>query len=107
MLPIIAKIFEAMVHTQLYSYMETNSYMQHSQVFRPQHSTQDVLIKSVDDWRRALDKDEITGTIMIDLSKAFDSVDHQILLEKLEAYGVEGREKEWFREYLSGRRQQV
>ena len=44
---------------------------------------------------------------MIDLSKAFDSVDHQILLEKLEAYGVEGGEKGWFREYLSGRRQQV
>ena len=79
-LPIIAKIFEAMVHTQLYSYMETNSFILTAQLgFRPQHSTHDVLIRSVDDWRRALDKDEITGTIMIDLSKAFDSVDHQIL----------------------------
>ena len=107
-LPIIAMIFEAMVHTQLYSYMETNSLIHAAQSgFWPQHRTQDVLIRSVDDWRRALDKDEITGTIMIDLSKAFDSVDHQILLEKLETYGVKGGEKDWFREYLSGRRQQV
>ena len=51
-LPIIAKIFEAMAHTQLYSYIEINSLLHAAQSgFQPQHSTQDVLIRSVDDWR--------------------------------------------------------
>ena len=107
-LPVVAKVFEAMVHAQLFNYLENNSLLHDAQSgFRPLRNTQDVLIRSVDDWRRALDQDKITGTIMIDLSKAFDSIDHQLLLEKLEAYGVAGKEKMWFREYLSGRKQQV
>ena len=49
----------------------------------------------------------MVGTILIDLSKAFDSIDHAMLLAKLEAYGVRGIEKSWFVNYLSGRRQRV
>ena len=50
------------------------------------------MIKTIDDWKKALDKDEIVGTVLIDLSKAFNSIDHNLLLKKLDAYGVEGRE---------------
>ena len=58
-------------------------------------------------WRIALDRDEIVGTVLIDLSKAFDSIDYDMLLTELEAYGVRGIEKSWFVNYLSGRRQRV
>ena len=54
-----------------------------------------------------MDRDEIVGTILIDLSKAFDSIDHNLLVAKLEAYGVRDNEKEWFLYYLMDRQQSV
>ena len=89
-LPITAKIFEAMVHTQLYSYTETNSLL-HVRFLAP--AQYPGYNWPVDDWMRALDNNEITGTIMTNLSKAFDSVDHQPLLEKLDAYEI--KEGKW------------
>ena len=90
-LPIVAKVFEALVHTQLYSFLESGSLLHPAQSgFRPQRCTDDVLLKTIDDWRIALDQDEMVGTILIDLSKA---IDHAMLLAKLEAYGVRGIEK--------------
>ena len=76
--------------------------------FCPLHNTQHVLLRSVDDWRAALDRDEIVSTILIDLSiMSFHSIDHNLLVAKLEAYGVRGNEKEWFLNYLTDRQQRV
>ena len=61
----------------------------------------------VEEWREALDEDKLVGSVFLDLSKAFDMVDHSILLRKLAKYGVVGRELEWFVGYLSGRKQRV
>ena len=73
--------------------MESNKLLNVAQSgFRANHSTQDVLLKCTDDWKTALDDGKIVGTVMIDLSKAFDSIDHPLLMQKLEALGI--REKE-------------
>ncbi len=71
------------------------------------HCTQDVLLKTVDDWRASLDLGKLVGSVMIDLSKAFDSINHQALLQKLNKYGVHGGELQWFTDYLNHRRQRV
>ncbi len=62
---------------------------------------------TVDDWRQALDKDKLVGSVMVDLSKAFDTISHPILHRKLEGYGVRAGELEWFDNYLVGRKQRV
>ena len=77
------KVFEAVIHAQLYAYMESNALIHLAQSgFCPRHSTQDVLVKTVDDWQKALDRDEVVGTVLVDLSKAFDMIDHSQLLAK-------------------------
>lgn len=108
LIPVIAKVFEAVVSQQLSAYLLSNAILHSAQSgFRPMHCTQDVLLKTLEDWREALDVGKIVGTVMIDLSKAFDSIDHSILLSKLDAYGIRGLELNWFRDYLSNRRQRV
>ena len=107
-LPVVVKVFEKLVHHQVYSYLQENNILHPMQFgFRPGHTTQDVLVSMVDEWRKALDEDKLVGSIMLDLSKAFDSVNHMILLQKLEHYGVRGEERKWFEGYLDGRRQRV
>ena len=55
------------------------------------YSCQDVLLKLVDDWKRALEKHSHVGAVLMDLSKAFDCLPHQLLVAKLKAYGVCGK----------------
>ena len=66
-----------------------------------------VLVKMVDDWRLALDSKKVTGSIATDLSKAFDSICHNLLLAKLRAYGVGEEVIDFLHSYLSGRKQRV
>ena len=107
-LPVVAKIFEKLVHQQLSAHLRENDILHPAQSgFRPQHTTQDVLVGMVDEWRRDLDGDKFVGSIMIDLSKAFDTVDHCIPLKKLSRYGVKGKELSWFENYLQERKQRV
>lgn len=107
-LPVVTKVFEHLVCSQLHSYLHEFNLLTDSQSgFRPGHSTQDLILKVVDDWRVSLDKDNIVGTLFIDLSKAFDSINHQLLLSKLEGIGVHGAKLAWFQSYLCERMQCV
>ena len=88
--------------------MEKNRILNEEQAgFRPNRSTQDLLLRATDDWKKALDLGQIVATVMIDLSKAFDTINHDLLLGKLNAYGIQGAELAWFTDYLSGRKQRV
>ena len=71
------------------------------------HSCESALTAIIDDWISAIDKNEIVGTVLLDLSKAFDLVDHKILLSKLKCYQFGEGSLTWFESYLSQRQQQV
>ncbi|CAL4079903.1 unnamed protein product, partial [Meganyctiphanes norvegica] len=71
------------------------------------HSTEHALIELIDQIRFSMDNKQMTCGIFIDLSKAFDTVDHQILIGKLEHYGIRGTALELFKSYLSNRKQYV
>lgn len=82
-LPVVVKVFEAVIHAQC-TYMESNTLIRPAQSgFRPRHSTQYLLVKAIDDWRKALDSDEVVGTVLVDLSKAFDIDRSQSIASKV------------------------
>ena len=102
----INKIFEKILHSRLSKYLEDFSLLYKYQFgFRKNHSTELALIEIVDQIRFSLDDNNMTCGIFVDLSKAFDTVNHEILLEKLEHYGIRGRALDLFRSYLDERRQ--
>ena len=107
-LPAISKVIEKLIHGQLYNYLQTNSILYPRQYgFRAGYSTQDILLALVEEWFQALGNDKLFGSVRLYFSKAFDMVDHEILLKKLECYGVRNGELEWFKGYLSCRRQKA
>ena len=104
-LPVISKLFEKLVFNQLYQYMKENGLFTSDQSgFLRLHSTLTCLLKMSDDWYNGLDLGKLVVLVFIDLKKAFDTVDHDILCNKLELYGVQQRELSWFRSYLSNRK---
>ena len=105
-LPVISRLFEKLVFDQLYQYMKENGLFSPDQSgFLRLHSTLTCLLKNTDDWYNGLDLGRPVGLVFIDLKKAFDTVDHDTLCEKLQIYGVQQRELFWFRSYLSNRKQ--
>ena len=103
-LPVVSRLFEKLVFSQLYRYLNDNCFINSNQSgFRELHSTVTCLLKNTDDWYKGLDTGNLAGMVFVDLKKAFDTVDHQILCRKLESYGVLHRELAWFGSYLSNR----
>ena len=104
----VNKIFEKILHTRLSTYIENSDLLYKYQFgFRKNHSTELALIEMVDQIKMSLDAGNITCGIFVDLSKAFDTVNHEILIGKLEHYGITGVALELFKSYLENREQYV
>ena len=107
-LPIFGKIFEKIIYSRLYGFFVSNGSIHKSQFgFRKGHSTSHALNYSVYNINKALKENNHVLGIFIDLSKAFDTIDHNILLEKLKIYGVRGIPLKLIESYLSNRKQYV
>ena len=105
-IPVIAKVFERIVYDQLYCYLITNNLINKYQSgFRSLHSTVTALLDATNEWYINIDSDLITAVIFLDLAKAFDTVDHNILLQKFDFYGLDQDTLSWFYSYLSDRKQ--
>ena len=101
----ISRPFEKLIFNQIYKDLDANkSLYEHQSGFRLLHSVATALRASTNDWYLNIDKGKYTGLIVIDLKKAFDTVDHEILQKKLKMYGVTGLEHDWFTSYLDNRK---
>ena len=104
----INKIFEKLVYSRMYSFLNLHNCIFELQFgFRAKHSTNHALFSLTEMIREALDNSNFACGIFIDLQKAFDTVDHHILLNKLDHYGIRGLANNWFKSYLSNRQQFV
>ena len=102
------KIFEKIIYKRMYSFLDKyNILFDYQFGFRSNHSTNHALISITEKIRASLDEDKVACGIFIDLQKAFDTVNHDILLKKLEHYGFRGIINKWLRSYLTDRFQQV
>ena len=102
------KIFEKIIFKRVSSFVEKNDILfSHQFGFRSKHSTTHALVSITEKIKSALDNDKVACGIFVDLQKAFDTVNHEILLKKLSHYGFRGFINDWFRSYLFQRKQKV
>ena len=105
-LPVIAKVFEKVVFDQTYNFLNDNDLLSKEQSgFRHLHSTLTAMLDATDQWYTNMDNGLINAILFVDLKKAFDTIDHEILLGILNRYGFSNQTVELFRNYLSGRTQ--
>ena len=105
---VVAKLFEGLVlvYNQLRTFISDNNILVIQQSgFRSQHSTETALLGSANEWLYNKDSGLINGVLFLDLKKAFDTVDHEILLKKLHLYGIKGTTYAWFKSYIKNRKQ--
>ena len=108
LLSIFHKLLEKLMYMRVYSFLHKFSVLYQYQFgFRQHHSTSLALVELCDSLYSLLDQHEVVVGMYFDLQKAFDTVDHKILLEKLYNYGIRGIVHDWFQNYLSNRKQFV
>lgn len=104
-LPFLCKILEKVVYKQLYSYLSHNTLFDAYQSgFRVNHSTETALVRVINDFKIATDNHKVSVLVLLDLSAAFDTVDHTILIQRLQdLIGIRGTALAWISSYLNGR----
>ena len=103
-LSVIAHLFEKIVHQQLYDFLKESLSVTQSG-FKPGCSTETSLLNTTNRWILNIDKKYLNLTLFLDLRKAFDTVAHEILIQKMDFYRIKGIELAWFKSYLSNRMQ--
>ena len=104
----INKIFEKILHSRLTKFIKDFNILYKYQFgFRENHSTELALIEMVDEIKLSLDRKNMTCGMFLDLSKAFDTVNHNILIHKLDHYGIRGKALYFLKSYLGNREQYV
>jgi len=108
-LPFLSKVLERIVLKQLLHHLETHSLLEPFQsAYRKSHSTETALIRVVNDLLKSADRGQVSILSLLDLSAAFDTIDHAILCERLRsAFGCTGTVLDWFSSYLTDRTQSV
>ena len=105
-LPVLSKLLEKIMYHQLYGYLMANNLLSNNQFgFRKLHSTSTALVSATNEWLVNMDRGFLNLAVFIDLKKAFDTIDHQILLRKLQLYGVQGNSLNLLQSYMSNRSQ--
>ena len=103
-----SKVLEKIVNKQILNYFTSHDLFMHSQHgFRPNYSTETAAIELVDSLKIEIDKGHVPFGTFMDLSKAFDTIDHEILNKKLQYYGLNTMSLNWFKSYLMNRKQFV
>ena len=101
-----SKIYESVIKNQLISVLN-NIFSPYLAAYRESYSTQHVLIRLLEEWRENLDNNYTVGGVLMDLSKAFDCIPHDLLIAKLSAYGLNGNALKYIYTYLKNRKQCV
>ena len=108
LLSIYNRLFEKLLYCRLIKFINKDDILYDLQYgFRNKHSTQHAILDIVNTIHSNMDNRKYSCGIFIDLKKAFDTVNHEILLTKLEHYGIRGIINSWFRSYLSDRRHSI
>ena len=108
LLPVLSKILERAIFCQVIEYLELNDILHPSHHgFRQKHNTCTALIQMMDTWVESFEKEDISAVLMLDMSAAFDLVDHSLLTKKLSVYGFDEGSCKWFISYLTQRSQRV
>ena len=107
-LPVMSKILEKVIYDQLKNYLEENNLLSNQQFgYRAGRSTEIAATLFLDDIRREIESGKMVGAVFMDLSRAFDTISHATLMDKLRSYGLNGLEHSWFNNYISQRTQAV
>ena len=105
-LPNLSKVYERLMYNQIYPYFDT-LFSKFQCGFRKGFNAQHCLLAMIEKWRKTLDKGGETGAVLTDLSKAFDCIDHNLLIAKLDAYGFEKQSIDFLRLYPTKRKQRT